>query len=131
MTKLSVIRPESCKRVIPWPVLGSFSTDLLGRITREVSQRALDYLGISKGEGQPFATLVFANVAQACGQWTETYRTLIMQPLSKFEQAANHLARSVELIHPHTGRRKYFLYYFLQGENHHRHGQDSGHAWRP
>jgi hypothetical protein len=76
---------------------------LLGRITREVSQRGLDYPGISKGEGQPFATLVFANDAQACGQWTETYRNLIMQPLSKFEQAANQLARSVELIHPHTG----------------------------
>jgi hypothetical protein len=64
----------------------------------------LDYPGISKGEGQPFATLAFANDAQACAQWTEAYRNNTMQPLSKSEQAANQLSRSVELIHPRMGR---------------------------
>ena len=72
-----------------------------------MSQRGLDDLGILQGEGQPFATLVFANDARACAQRKEAYRNLIMQPLSKFEQAANPLARSVVWIHPHTGRREY------------------------
>jgi hypothetical protein len=76
VTKSSVTRPESCMKGIPWPVFGSFWTDLLGRITGEVSQRGLDYLRISKGEGGNRPPLLYLpttpRLAQSGRKPTET-----------------------------------------------------------
>ena len=91
---------------------GVVKIDLLGRLTNEISNKGMDFLGIQKSENQPLASILFKNDHEAEEKWASHYRHLIILSVDKFEYTAEQMPRSLWFIHPVRGKRKYYLYYF-------------------
>ena len=103
-SRYSELLNSSCQGVV--------KLDTQGRVTSKASQQGLHLLGITKGDGQMFASLLFRNDTKAMQDWADTYAFLVKQPLAEFHKVVERLPRTVRHVHQDMGERYYFLHYF-------------------
>ncbi|MBF0231714.1 MAG: response regulator [Desulfamplus sp.] len=82
-----------------------------GKITSEISLIGMQYLGISEFKDHLFGLHVFSTDKEAKDNWDIFFPSLFQRP-SEFETLSKNLPQQTNFIHPESGERKYFFYYY-------------------
>ncbi|MBF0468450.1 MAG: cyclic nucleotide-binding domain-containing protein [Desulfamplus sp.] len=82
-----------------------------GKITSEISLIGMQYLGLSELNDICFGTHLFSNSIEAQERWDKFFPELFARP-SEFETVSKNLPSNTDFIHPESGERKYFFYYY-------------------
>jgi signal transduction histidine kinase/CheY-like chemotaxis protein/HPt (histidine-containing phosphotransfer) domain-containing protein len=83
-----------------------------GRMTRDISFRAMKYLGIHEPVDLKFGDYVFSGDYQRLLQWQRTFPLLFSRGLEDFDRIASDLPKETLFNHPESGEKQYVFFYY-------------------